>query len=103
MTHSGVYVRGNENNQHDEGGKTAGFSVVNLVATAQLGAGWSAFARMNNVFDKHYFTAGQIGENPFVGPNNSFDPDDNNWRDETFYAPGAPRAGWVGVRYRFGG
>lgn len=103
VTHSGVYVRGNENNQHDEGGKTAGFSVVNLVATAQLGAGWSAFARMNNVFDKHYFTAGQIGENPFVGPNNSFDPDDNNWRDETFYAPGAPRAGWIGVRYRFGG
>jgi len=61
------------------------------------------FARVNNVFDKRYFTAGQIGENPFVGPNNSFDSNTANWEDETFYAPGAPRSGWLGVRYRFGG
>ncbi len=103
VTHSGVFVRGNENNEHDENGKTAGFTLVNMLATVDLGAGWSAFARVNNVFDKRYFTAGQIGENPFVGPNNTFDTNDNNWRDETFYAPGAPRAGWIGVRYRFGG
>ena len=29
------------------------------------------------------------------------DPDD--WRRQTFVAPGAPRAAWVGVRYVFGG
>jgi iron complex outermembrane recepter protein len=103
VTHSGVYARGNENNDHDENGKTSGFTVVNLVADADLGAGWSLFARVNNLFDKRYFTAAQIGENPFTGPNNSFDTDTNNWEDETFYAPGAPRAGWIGVRYRFGG
>jgi len=103
VTHSGVYVRGNENNEHDENGKTSGFTVVNMVADAKLGGGWSVFARVNNVFDKRYFTAGQIGENPFVGPNNSFDSNTANWEDETFYAPGAPRSGWLGVRYRFGG
>ncbi len=103
VTHSGVYVRGNENNEHDENGKTAGFTVVNMLADVKLGAGWSAFARVNNVFNKRYFTAGQLGENPFVGANRSFDTDPNNWEDETFYAPGAPRAGWVGIRYRFGG
>lgn len=102
VTHSGVYVRGNENNDHDDHGKTSGFTLVNMVADARLGGGWSVFARVNNVFDKRYFTAGQIGENPFVGPNNSFDTTGGS-RDETFYAPGAPRAGWVGVRYRFGG
>lgn len=103
ITHSGVYVRGNENNEHDENGKTSGFTVVNMVADAKLGGGWSVFARVNNVFDKRYFTAGQIGENPFVGPNSTFDSNTANWEDETFFAPGAPRSGWLGVRYRFGG
>jgi len=31
---------------------------------------------------------------------NRFMPDDQS---ATFYAPGAPRAGWIGVRYEFGG
>lgn len=101
-TYSGVYVRGNENNKHDEDGKTSGFSVVNLVATAQLGKGWQMFARMNNVFDKRYFTAGQLAENPFTAAGQGFNTNTAGWREETFYAPGAPRAGWIGVRYRFG-
>lgn len=103
VAHSGVYVRGNENNKHDSNGKTSGFTVANFTANADLGAGWSAFARVNNVFDRRYVTGGQLGENPFVGANSTFDSDTNNWQGETFYAPGAPRAGWIGVRYRFGG
>ncbi|WP_018413457.1 TonB-dependent receptor [Methyloversatilis thermotolerans] len=100
--YSGVYVRGNENNETEEGGKTAGFTVVNLVANADLGGGWTVFARMNNVFDKRYFTAGQLAENVF-NANGTFRTNSDDWTNETFYAPGAPRAGWIGVRYRFGG
>ena len=100
--YSGVYVRGNENNEHDGAGKTSGFTVVNLVANASLGGGWSVFARVNNVFDKRYFTAGQLAENVF-NPNGTFRTNSDDWTDETFFAPGAPRAGWIGVRYRFGG
>ncbi len=100
--YTGVYVRGNENNEHDGAGKTAGFTVVNLTANASLGGGWSLFARVNNLFDKRYFTAGQLAENVF-NPNGTFRTNSDDWTDETFFAPGAPRAGWIGVRYRFGG
>mgnify|MGYP000853831839 CR=1 FL=1 len=97
---SGQYVRGNENNQAD-GGRLGGYAVLNLNAEAKLGGGWQLFAKLNNVFDRKYATAGLLGENPFVG--GSFQPDPANWRSETFVAPGAPRAAWVGVRYVFGG
>jgi hypothetical protein len=44
---------------------------------------------------------GALAENPFVSGGFQADPD--NWRRETFVAPGAPRAAWLGVRYVFGG
>ena len=59
------------------------------------------FAKVNNVFDRRYATAGALAESPFVGGSFQADPDD--WRRQTFVAPGAPRAAWVGVRYVFGG
>jgi len=113
---SGQYVRGNENNQHQSGtatdalgstrtfdgpGKIPGYAILNLNAEAKLGGGWQLFAKVNNVFDKHYATAGALAENPFVGGGFQADPD--GWRRETFVAPGAPRSGWIGVRYVFGG
>ena len=97
---SGQYVRGNENNQAD-GGRLGGYAVLNLNAEAKLGGGWQLFAKVNNVFDRKYATAGLLGENPFVG--GSFQADPASWRSETFVSPGAPRAAWVGVRYVFGG
>jgi outer membrane receptor protein involved in Fe transport len=114
---SGQYARGNENNAHRTGtvtdafgnvrtfdgpGKTAGYAILNLKAEADLGRGWQAFARVNNVFDKRYATAAALAENPFSAAG-SFLVDSGDWRRETFIAPGAPRAAWVGVRYRFGG
>lgn len=96
---SGQYVRGNENNQAD-GGQLGGYAVFNMNAEAKLGGGWQLFAKVNNVFDRKYATAGLLGVNPFVG---GFQPDPANWQAETFVTPGAPRAAWVGVRYAFGG
>jgi len=113
---SGQYARGNENNRHQSGdatdvfgntrrfegaGKTAGYAILNLNAEAKLGAGWQAFLRVNNVFDKRYATAAALAENPFDGSGH-FQTDSGDWRRETFVAPGAPRAAWVGVRYVFG-
>ncbi|NTV71426.1 MAG: TonB-dependent receptor [Azonexaceae bacterium] len=112
---SGQYVRGNENNQHQSGtftdvnantrtfegpGRIPGYAILNLNAEAKLGGGWQMFAKVNNVFDKRYATAGALAENPFVG---GFQTNPDNWHRETFVAPGAPRAAWIGVRYAFGG
>jgi iron complex outermembrane recepter protein len=106
---SGQYVRGNENNQHQAGtangrtfdgpGKLPGYAILNLNASADLSKSWELFGKINNVFDKRYATGGALAENPFVNGSYQANPDD--WRRETFVAPGAPRAAWLGVRYRF--
>ena len=112
---SGQYARGNENNQHQAGtstdafgstrsfdgpGKTPGYAILNLNAEARLGAGLQLFAKINNVFDKHYATAAALAENPFNSAG-SFQSNSGDWRRETFVAPGAPRAAWLGLRYTF--
>lgn len=113
---SSQYVRGNENNQHQSGtytdingntrtfagpGKVGGYAILNFNAEVRLGGGWQVFAKVNNVFDKRYATAGALAENPFASGSFQANPDD--WHRETFVAPGAPRAGWLGLRYVFGG
>lgn len=110
-------VRGNENGQHRAGeatdafgetrdfagsGKLAGYAVVNLDAEYGLGGGWTVFGRIDNLFDHEYATAGALAENPFDA-SGAFLTDTEEWRDEQFVAPGAPRALFVGVRYRWGG
>jgi iron complex outermembrane receptor protein len=45
-------------------------------------------------------TAGTLAENPFDAAG-QFLTNSDDWTRETFIAPGAPRAGWMGVRYRF--
>lgn len=114
---SSQYARGNENNQHQAGtvtdvygntrtftgpGKIDGYAILNLNAEADLGAGWQLFAKVNNVFDKRYASAAALAENPFVAAGSGFENDSDKWRRETFVAPGAPRAAWLGVRYVFG-
>ncbi len=116
LAYSGQYARGNENNQHragnatdrfgetrtfDDDGKLPGYAILNLSADYALGRGWTLFGRIDNVFDQRYATAAALAENPFV--NGSFEADPDNWRRERFEAPGTPRAGWIGVRYAWGG
>jgi len=114
---SSQYARGNENNQHQAGtytdslgttrtfagaGKIPGYAILNLNGEAKLGGGWQLFAKLNNVFDKHYASAAALAQNPFdaVG---AFQGNTATWQHETFVAPGAPRAAWLGLRYVFGG
>ena len=114
---SSQYLRGNENNQHQAGtgtdafggrrvfenaGQTDGYAVLNLNADYQLARAWSLFGSVNNVFDKHYATGGALAENPF-NSSGTFVPDADQWRRESFIAPGAPRSFWLGLRYRLPG
>ena len=105
---SGQYARGNENNQHQAdnveffgSGRLPGYGILSLNGTLDLGAGWEIFANINNVFDKRYGTAAALAENPFNSAG-AFQNDSSSWTHETFLAPGAPRAAWIGVRFRFG-
>jgi iron complex outermembrane recepter protein len=111
---SSQFARGNENNLHQPGaftdlngdnrtflgpGKLPGYAVANLNARLRFGAGWELFAKVSNLFDRRYYTAAALAENPFDATG-SFLTDSDAWTRETFYSPGAPRAGWLGVRYR---
>lgn len=101
------YARGNENNQHQAdgvnffgSGKVGGYGVLNLDTRYTLpNTGWQLFAKVNNVFDREYSTSALLGQNGFDA-NGAFAS--GAGANETFLAPGAPRAGWVGVRYDFG-
>jgi outer membrane receptor protein involved in Fe transport len=121
---SDQYARGNENNKHQAGtftitdtindpthpstatyygsGKVKGYAVFNLDSRYNFNtSGWQLFAKVNNVFDRKYYTSGLLGENAFIGTNSTFDAG-NNSKKELFLAPGAPRAAWIGMRYDFG-
>ncbi len=108
VTYSSQYARGNENNAHRpdgeeflHSGKIGGYTIFNLKTSYDFGNGLELFAKVNNLFDKKYATGAILAENIFVDARSAAIADDE--RGETFIAPGAPRAGWIGVRYRFGG
>lgn len=97
---SNQYSFGNENNEDQgEGAKVRGYGVVNFDTQYTFDkTGWKLFAKVNNVFDKEYFSAGMLGETFFEANGTFMDGED----DRSFLvAPGAPRAGWVGLRYDF--
>ena len=96
------YSFGNENNDHEgEGAKVRGYAVMNMDTRYKFAnSGWQVFARVNNIFDKEYYSAGMLGES-FFTPDGAFDGGDDHF--QPLYAPGAPRAAWVGLRYEFGG
>lgn len=112
IAYSSQFVRGNENNAHRAGdatdafsatrtflgaGTIAGYALLNLSARVQLGRGWELFAKVNNALDKRYASAGALAENPFAA--GVFATNSDDWSRETFFAPGAPRAAFVGLRY----
>lgn len=99
------FVRGNENNAHQGGGsflgsgEVRGYGVLNLGARVKLERGWELFGKMTNVFDRKYASAGALGENPF-NAGGVFQTNSDDWTHETFYAPGAPRAVYFGLRVK---
>lgn len=109
---SSSYLHGNENNANQAGGTNgagafiqgtgtiAGYAVVNLQGTYHLGKSVDLFARLVNVLDKKYATAGFLTSNTF-NPNGSFRPNPGEWTNENAVSPGMPRAVWAGLRAHF--
>lgn len=113
VAYSSQYVWGNENNGHQANssscgttsttaacgdGKLDAYFVVNLDTQYNIGNGWKAFAKATNIFDHEYDVAGRLAETAFSNA--------GVYGTETRQLgllPGAPRAGWIGVRYEFGG
>ena len=105
IAYTSAFMFGNENNvsQGSVGsGKTPGYAIVNLDTQYNFGnSGWKIFAKAINVFDKDYSTTGRLAENSFTHAGNTFETSGGD--NASFLSPGAPRAGWIGVRYEFGG
>jgi iron complex outermembrane recepter protein len=109
---SGSYLHGNENNANRAGQTNAsgayvegsgwipGYFVVNLQSTYRVGRQTEIFARVENLLDKQYSTAGFLTSNSFTA-SGVFIPNPNNWTNENAVSPGAPLAVWAGVRVRF--
>ncbi len=108
---SGSYLHGNENNANQSGetngegayvvgsGWISGYAVVNLQSTYHVSKRLELFARLGNLFDKRYATAGFLTSNSF-NPNGSLIANPDNWPNENAVSPGAPRAVWGGIRVR---
>jgi outer membrane receptor protein involved in Fe transport len=103
------YARGNENNAHasDGGfylgtGRSGGYALLNLGSRYQVDPRLLFFAQINNLLDRKYSTAALLGPTGFTANGNFIarpfaNPD--AVQHATFYAPGAPRTAWIGVRY----
>jgi len=96
------FARGNDNNRHQPDGvnflgpgEIAGYAIFNLNLDYKLDRGLRAFAKLGNVFGRRYASAGALRQNFF--PNGNLAAPDAQ-ANETFYAPGAPRALWIGIQ-----
>ncbi len=111
---AGALARGNENNAHQPDstyylgpGRSAGYAVINLNSDWRASPALTLFLQINNLLDRRYNSAAQLGATGFDG-NGRFmaqplPANANGGRPllhSTFFAPGAPRTFWLGLRYR---
>ena len=115
LANTGANARGNENGQHQPDGvyytgpgRSAGYAVWNLTADWRPTAALRVFLQVNNLLDRKFSSAAQLGADGFDAagrfiaqplPQNA--NGDHPLRHGTFIAPGAPRAAFVGARWRF--
>jgi outer membrane receptor protein involved in Fe transport len=109
---SGVIARGNEDNAHQPDGtyylgpgSSPAYAIVNAGARYGLTRWLQLVAQVNNVFDRRYYSAAQLGPTgltavgAFVArPLPSIDGEFPIVHS-TFYAPGAPTTFWFGARF----
>ncbi len=116
---SSSYARGNENNAYKAdgvyylgSGVVAGYGITNFLAHYDLTKHLQLRLQIENLFDKHYYTVGQLANTglnaqgavvtrPF--PVYGAGPDAGNYpaQSAAFLSPGAPRRVWVELRLRF--
>jgi outer membrane receptor for Fe3+-dicitrate len=108
---SSSYLHGNENNANQAGatnaagthilgsGRIPGYAVVSLHATFRISDHAEVFARLANLFDHNYATAGFLTRSAF-NPDGSFIANPASWSNEDAVSPAQPRAIWAGARIR---
>jgi len=124
IAYSSSYTFGNENNRNWDGAdgkrlaQISGYQIVNMDTQYNLGSGFTVFAKANNIFDQDYDVAGRLMDSQFDVPSSwpgltssSFaklgssskypDWEGRYERRSAGVTPGAPRSGWIGVRYEF--
>jgi outer membrane receptor protein involved in Fe transport len=112
----GMLARGNENGEHRPdgtwylaNGSIGGYTVLNLGAEWRPTNALTAYLQVNNALDRRYATSAQLGTTPFTtagtfvarpfaGP---VIDGERPLLHSTLVAPGAPRAAYVGLRYRW--
>ena len=112
---SGSYLHGNENNANVAGSTDAatgayispdgtgwipGYVQLNCNGTYRFNDKLEIFARMTNVLNRNYYTAGFLTQSVYT-PNGTFIADPNGWTNENNVVPSAPREIWGGVRMTF--
>ena len=112
---SGSYLHGNENNANVAGttdaatgayispdgtGWIPGYVQLNCNGTYRFNDNLEIFARMTNVLNRNYYTAGFLTQSVYT-PNGTFITDPNGWTNENNVVPSAPREIWGGVRVTF--
>jgi outer membrane receptor protein involved in Fe transport len=116
---SSSYARGNENNAYQADGIyyqgpgiSPGYAVTNFRAHYDLTKRLQLGVQVDNLFDRHYYTAAQLANTAFSAqgtvqtapfPAYSDGPyaGSNPAQSATFFAPGAPRRAWVELRAHF--
>ena len=80
---------------------------MNIGARYNLTHWLQIIGHVNNVFNRRYYTGGQLGALGFTADGNfiarPFPPVNGEFPlvHSTFYAPGAPIRGWIGTRFTF--
>jgi outer membrane receptor protein involved in Fe transport len=111
---SSSYARGNENNAYKADGKyylgpgvSPGYAVVNFRAHYDLSRRFQILCQIDNLFDRHYYTAAQLANTGFTSqgtfiarPFPAYSTGDYPIQSATFFAPGAPRRAWVELRFK---
>ena len=105
---SGMYARGNENNQHQAdgatylgSGRTAGYALFNGTVnyTASKDTQW--MLNVMNLFNRRYTSAAQLGPTAFSANGQQFVSSASSQQHSMFVAPGAPRSMWLSMRHSF--
>lgn len=105
---SGMYARGNENNQHRPdgveylgSGRTAGYAVFNLNAAYKASKDTRWMLNVMNVLNRRYASAGQLGPAAFSANGQQYVSHNPDPTHSMFVAPGAPRSVWLSMRHSF--
>jgi len=94
ISNSDQHLRGDESNQLDT---VDGYTLVNLRARYRFNDKFEVFALVNNVFDEEFETFGLLGEEP----GEVEVPIIEDLTVPVFLGAAPPRAGFLGLRYRF--